>query len=81
MSGLGCGLSIAAAAFGLLATVPLLGWLNWVTTLPLAVLAVVFSAVGLSRKQATAMAVLGLGGGTLVLFWAVFRLLLGGGIL
>jgi hypothetical protein len=80
MGSLGCGLSVLAALFALLGIIPFLGWLNWITTLPIAVLAIVFSGLAVSRERENTLAVLGLIGGVLIFFWALFRLALGGGI-
>ena len=82
MGTLGCGLSVAAGLFALVGLIPLLGWLNWITTLPLALLAVFFSAVALARGTLDrTAATLGLIGGVLLIFWAMFRLSLGAGII
>lgn len=80
MGGFGCGLALAAALFAVLGLLPLLGWLNWITTLPLAILAIAFSGIALSRGSRSPIAALGLIGGVLALCWAVFRLAIGGGI-
>jgi hypothetical protein len=80
MGSIGCGLSVLAALFALLGIIPFLGWLNWITTLPIAVLAIVFSGLAVSRERENTLAVLGLIGGVLIFFWALFRLALGGGI-
>jgi hypothetical protein len=81
MGGVGCGLSLLAALFAVVATVPLLGWLNWITTLPLALLAIIFSALALTGQRRSAIAGLGLAAGILTLCWAAFRLSIGGGVL
>src|SRR5688572_491409 len=81
MSGIGCCFSILAVFFGVFATIPLLGWLNWVTTIPLALLAIIFSALALTGPRRSTIAGFGLAGGVLTLCWAAFRLSLGGGLL
>jgi hypothetical protein len=81
MAGVGCGFSVLAVMFGVLATLPLLGWLNWITTLPLALLAIIFSAFALTGGRRSTIAGIGLAGGILSLCWAAFRLSLGGGLL
>ena len=81
MGGIGCGFSIVAAIFAILAFFPLLGWLNWLTTLPFAFLAIVFGMFGLLSNQQRTAAALALVVGFIVLFWGIFRLLLGGGLL
>jgi hypothetical protein len=80
VGGFGCALAVLAAGFALLGVLPLLGWLNWISTLPLAILAIVFSGVALSRGSRSPTATLGLAGGVFALCWGVFRLTLGGGI-
>ena len=81
MGPLGCGCAALAAIFALVGLLPLLGWVNWLTTLPAAILAVIFSGVALNRERRSGIATLGLIGGVLVLFWALFRLTIGGGII
>jgi hypothetical protein len=80
MGTVGCLAALFAFFFAVLASIPLLGWLNWITALPLALLAIVFSALSLSPERRSPMAVLGLVGGILTLCWAVFRLSVGGGV-
>ena len=80
MRGLGCLCSVAAAGFGVVAALPLLGWLNWITTLPLAILAIAFSGLALSRGDRSVVAAGSLGLGVLTLCWALFRLAIGGGL-
>ncbi len=82
MGTLGCGISVLAAIFALIGLFPLLGWLNWITTLPLALLAAFFSGVALLRGTVDrTAAALGLVAGVLLVFWAMFRLSLGAGII
>ncbi len=80
MARFGCGTSIVAALFALVGIVPLLGWVNWITTLPLTVLASAVCLVALLREERTTAALLGLAAGVLLIFWAIFRLGLGGGV-
>jgi hypothetical protein len=72
--------SLIAALFMLIGLVPFLGWLNWFTTLPAAVLGVVFSGIGLSRHRG-GLGVVGLIIGVVVFFIAVGRLIIGCGII
>ncbi len=81
MGGLGCGCALIAALFAVIAAIPFLGWLNWFLVLPPAALAVVFGVAGLAANQQRTAAGLALGGGLVVLFWALLRLGLGHGIL
>jgi hypothetical protein len=77
---LGCGFGVIAVIVGLVTALPLLGWGNWIFTLPAAVLAIIFSAAGLMRDDKRDTATVGLILGVSTLFWAMFRLSLGGGI-
>jgi len=81
LSGIGCFLVVLAAFFALVGLIPFLGWLNWLTTLPLAILATIFGLLSLTREERSTTAALTLIGGVLILFWAIFRLTLGGGII
>jgi hypothetical protein len=81
MGAVGCLAALFALFFAVLGALPLLGWVNWITTLPLALLAIVFSALSLSPERRSPLAVFGLVVGILTLCWAVFRLAVGGGIL
>ena len=81
MGNAGCGCGIIAVIFAIVGFLPLLGWLNWVTTLPAAILAILFSLVGLWSGEQKGTAALGLAVGVVVLFWALFRLSIGGGII
>ena len=80
MGGVGCGFSIAAAVFAVLGLFPFLGWVNWFTILPAALLAILFSFVAMVRDGQRGSAMLGLIVGVVVFFWAIFRLGLGGGV-
>ncbi len=81
MSGLGCILSIVAGCFLLLGLIPLLGWLNWLTTLPISLLAALFSYQRMQAAPDDALARLGLIASVLIFAVGAFRLALGGGIL
>jgi len=81
MNGLGCGLSLIAGFFLLLGLIPFLGWLNWITTLPLAALAAIFSYQAMKHRPDDAMAKLGLIASVLIFAFGTFRLSLGAGIL
>ena len=81
LGNLGCGCSILAALLALVTALPLLGWANWLLTIPAAVLAILFSLVGLGRGEQKTAAVLGLVVGVLILFWGLARLALGGGVI
>jgi hypothetical protein len=73
-------LSLVAGGFMLIGLIPLLGWLNWITTLPLAIVAVIFSAMGISKNQG-GIGVAGLVISIVVILVAIGRLHLGCGIL
>jgi hypothetical protein len=44
-------LSLVAAGFMLIGLIPFLGWLNWITTLPLAIAGAALSGLGLAGKR------------------------------
>jgi hypothetical protein len=74
-------LSLVAGGFMLIGLIPFLGWINWITTLPLAIAAAVLSGLGLNRKSH--ISILGMAGliiSLLVFFIGVGRLFVGCGI-
>ena len=73
-------LSLVAGFFLLIGLIPFLGWSNWFTTLPAAILGIVFSSVAMSKSK-NGLATAGLVIGILVFVVAVIRLILGGGII
>ncbi len=73
-------LSLVAAGFMILGLIPLLGWFNWITTLPLAIAGGVLSGLSLSKNRG-GIAVVGLIISILVFFIAVSRLYIGCGII
>jgi len=79
MNVIGFIMSLIAGFFMLIGLIPFLGFLNWFTTLPAAVLAIIFSSVGLSKSR-SGLATAGLVIGIVVFCIAIFRLSLGGGI-
>ena len=81
MGNLGCGCALSAVVLAMLTAFPFVGWGNWVATLPAAVLAILFSLIGLLTGSEKARAAVGLVVGVVVLFWALIRLALGGGVL
>lgn len=72
-------LSLVAGFFLLIGLIPFLGWSNWFTTLPVAILGIVFSSIAVS-KSGSSLGTAGLVIGILVFVVAVIRLILGGGI-
>lgn len=81
MGGFGCLFSLLAGFFALIGLIPFLGWINWFTTLPAAILAIIFSGLALSRGEDSSGARWGLIFGIFLFFVATFRLSLGAGIL
>ncbi len=73
--------SLLAGLFLLIALLPLLGWLNWITSLPVAVIGMTFSLMGATRGSLKALGVAGATISGAVILFALFRLFLGGGIL
>lgn len=80
MGGIGCSLALLASFFLAIGMVPLFGWLNWITTLPLALLATVFSYLSLRDQPGNSLARWGLIAGVLIFALGAFRLSLGAGI-
>jgi hypothetical protein len=72
-------LSLVAGFFMLIGLIPFIGFLNWFTTVPAAVLGIIFSSIGLSKSK-SGLAAAGLTISILVLCVAAFRLFIGGGI-
>jgi hypothetical protein len=72
--------SLVAGCFMLIGLIPFLGWLNWITTLPLAIAGAVLSGTGLARSR-SGIAVAGLVISIVVFFIAVGRLIVGCGII
>ena len=81
MSALGCGFSILAGFFLILGLIPFLGWLNWLTTLPLAFLGGVFCYQAMRNAPNDGIARMGLIASVLVFAFGAFRLSLGAGII
>jgi len=78
MGFIGLLLSLIAGLFLLLGLLPFLGWTNWFTTLPIAILGAVFSGVAAARRSNIAVA--GLAISIIVIGVALVRLTIGGGI-
>lgn len=70
-----------AGVFLLVGLIPLLGWMNWFTSLPLAGVALVFSRLAVRGKGGSALGTAGTVICTLVIALALFRLSLSHGIL
>ena len=81
MGGIGCGCAVIAVVLAVVTAIPFLGWANWIATIPVAVLGIIFSAVGVAGNDRRTLAAIGLAISVIVLFWALFRLALGGGVL
>jgi hypothetical protein len=81
MSLIGCGAGLLAAFFFLIGLIPFLGWINWITTLPLAALAASLSYVAVRQNSRNTVATLGLFASVILILIALFRLSLGGGFL
>lgn len=73
-------ISLVAVIFLLIGLIPFLGWLNWFTTLPAAVLAAVFSGLGLARYTG-GLALAGLVISVVVFVLGVGRLIIGCGVI
>lgn len=73
-------ISLVAALFMLIGLIPFLGWFNWFTTLPAAILGAIINGIATARHK-SGLAIAGLVISMAVFFIAVLRLILGGGIL
>ncbi len=74
-------ISLVAAGFMLVGLIPLLGWINWFTSLPLAVAGAALSGISLTRRDlSNVFGVLGLIVSIVVFFIAFGRLIAGCGI-
>ncbi len=74
-------ISLAAGAAMLLGLIPFLGWFNWFTTLPLAVIGAAISGIALARKNKSVFAIIGLIISIIVLVIGSGRLWIGCGII
>lgn len=81
MSAFGCGLGILAAFFALIGLIPFLGWLNWITSLPLAVFSMAAFYLALQRPTKSTFAQAGFFLSTLLVCTIAYRLFIGGGII
>jgi hypothetical protein len=72
-------LSMVAGGFMFIGLIPFLGWLNWITTLPLAAVAAVLCGLGLVKRKSV-FAIAGLAISLVVFFIALGRLAIGCGI-
>jgi hypothetical protein len=72
--------SLIAAACLLIGLIPLLGWFNWITTLPAAGLGAIFSGIGLTRSRKGGLAIIGLIISIVVFVIALGRLYIGCGV-
>ena len=80
MSVIGLIISLIAALFLIIGLIPFLGWLNWFTTLPAAVLGAIISGVAATRPK-NRVAITGLIISLAVFVISVLRLIIGGGFL
>jgi hypothetical protein len=76
---IGCGFGFLAAITFLVGLIPFLGWINWFTTLPLAVIsaAMAYSAIRDGRRDGGARFMLA--ASVLLIIITLGRLLIGGG--
>ncbi len=72
--------SLVAGGFMVIGLIPLLGWLNWITTLPLAIVGAVLSGISLAHRKG-GIGIAGLVISIVVFFIATGRLIIGCGIL
>ncbi len=72
-------ISLVAMGFLLIGLIPFLGWINWITTLPAAILGAVFSSLGMTQYR-SGISMAGLIISVVVFFLAVGRLIIGCGV-
>jgi hypothetical protein len=80
MSAIRCGLGWVATSFMLIGLIPFLGWLNWLTSLPLAIAAAVAFYLELREPPRGEFSQVGFLLSDTILCFVVFRLVLGGGL-
>jgi len=80
MSAIGCGLGLLATFFMLIGLIPLLGWVNWITALPLAIGASVMFYLDMREPPRAAFSQVGFLLSLIVLCVVIFRLVIGGGL-
>lgn len=81
MSLVGCGVGVFAALSFLVGLIPLLGWINWFTTLPLAVISAAISYSEMKSPNDSPGARFTLAASLLLILVTLARLGLGGGII
>lgn len=81
MGGFGCILSFIAGFFLIIGLIPFLGWLNWLTTLPLSLVAAIFCLFAIRDQPWNQLARIGLIASVLIFAFGAFRLSLGAGII
>ena len=79
MGFIGLGISLISMLFMFIGLIPFLGWLNWITTLPIAVVGATLSGLGVVRSRSI-LGVAGLIIGVIVFFIGMGRLAVGCGI-
>lgn len=81
MGALGCGFGLLAGLSFFIGIIPFLGWLNWFTTLPLAVIsaAMAYSATKSGRNDTGARFTLA--ASVLLILVTLARLSIGGGVI
>lgn len=81
MSVLGCSFGLLATVTFLIGLVPFLGWINWFTTLPLAVVAAAMSYSAMKNQRNDAGARFTLAASVLLILITLGRLSIGGGFI
>lgn len=81
MSALGCGLGLLASITFLVGLVPFLGWINWFTTLPLAVISAAFAYSAMKNRRNDGGARFTLVASVLLIVITLARLSIGGGFI
>ncbi|MFQ5778982.1 MAG: hypothetical protein ACE5IP_13330 [Terriglobia bacterium] len=77
---IGLFLAFLSAVFLLVGLIPLLGWMNWITSLPLAGAGLAFSRISARSPRGSFLGTAGTTLCTFIIAVALFRLYLGHGI-
>lgn len=81
MGALGCGFGLLATITFFIGLVPFLGWINWFTTLPLAVIAAAMAYSAMQNGRNDAGARFTLAASVLLIIVTLGRLSIGGGLI
>jgi len=78
---IGCGAGLLAALFFIFGLIPFLGWINWITTLPLAAIAAAIAYNATKQHPADQAARITLAAAMILILVTLARLAIGGGFI